>query len=169
MYGENIEGRSTCFFWVINQQVQSKKSTTFFFMLSKLRCTFLSSAEVSIKSEAVTSKVPAILISKVTRVSTTHPEPPEQYTFNCEIRASIILIKPFWINSCATLSIGEWRYTVTRSSSNGLHSLTCKVIPTLIVSRANMIWHSPHWKWKSSTFSGSRFERKTLKTSLTEV
>ena len=146
-------------------------------MLSKLRYTFLSSAVVSIKDDAVPLKGPAILISKVFRVSTTHPEPPEQYTFNCEFIASIMLIKSSWINSCATRSIGEWKYTVTRSSCNGLHSLTCIVIPTLFdpwkgsFSLTNdMILSSLEVRnWKGFTFSGSRFNLKTLKGSLIEV
>ena len=146
-------------------------------MLSKLRYTFLSSAGVSVKDDAVPSKGPAILISKVFRVSTTHPEPPEQYTFNCEIIASIMLIKSSWTNSSATRAIGEWKYAVTRSSSNGLHSLTCIVIPTLFdpwkgsFSLTNdMILSSLEVRnSKGSTFSGSRFNLKTLKVSLIEV
>ena len=88
-----------------------------------------------------------------------------------------MLIKSSWTNSCATRSIGEWKYTVTRSSSNGLHSLTCIVIPTLFdpwkgsFSLTNdMILSSLEVRnWKDSTFSGSRFNLKTLKVSLIEV
>ena len=88
-----------------------------------------------------------------------------------------MLIKSSWTNSCATRSIVEWKYAVTRSSSNGLHSLTCIVIPTLFdpwkssFSLTNdMILSSLEVRnWKGSTFSGSRFNLKTLKVSLIEV
>ena len=117
------------------------------------------------------------LIFKVFRVSTTHPGPPEQQTLNCEINASIMLIKSSWTNSCASRSIGEWKYTVTRSSFNGSHNLTCIVIPTLfdpwkgsfLLPNDMIVSSLEVWNWKSSTFSGSMFNLKTLKVSLIEV